>query len=54
MAWRSSGTSNEGLIENLSRNGLIHSSRVKEAMLGVGALHLQYDDECTAEDTLGR
>ncbi|KAI9777706.1 MAG: hypothetical protein M1839_008625 [Geoglossum umbratile] len=35
MAWRSSGTSNEGLINNLANNGLIRSERVKEAMLAV-------------------
>lgn len=35
MAWRSSGATNEALIENLSQNGLIHSERVKQAMLGV-------------------
>lgn len=35
MAWRSSGATNEALIENLSQNGLIHSERVKKAMLGV-------------------
>lgn len=35
MAWRSSGPSNEALITNLGRNGLIQSARVKEAMLKV-------------------
>ncbi|KAI9773323.1 MAG: hypothetical protein M1840_007538 [Geoglossum simile] len=35
MAWRSSGGSNEGLINNLVDNGLIKSERVKEAMLAV-------------------
>ncbi|KAL1601798.1 hypothetical protein SLS60_006713 [Paraconiothyrium brasiliense] len=35
MAWRSSGTTNEGLIGNLARNGLIESGRVKEAMMKV-------------------
>lgn len=35
MAWRSSGSSNEALITNLERNGLIESDRVKEAMLKV-------------------
>lgn len=39
MAWRSSGASNEALIENLASNGLIHSSRVKQAMLGVDRAH---------------
>jgi protein-L-isoaspartate(D-aspartate) O-methyltransferase len=35
MAWRSSGSSNEGLINNLVNNGLITSERVKEAMFAV-------------------
>lgn len=35
MAWRSSGPTNEALIANLRRNGLIRSERVKEAMLKV-------------------
>jgi len=35
MAWRSSGGTNEALIENLSQNGLITTERVKKAMLGV-------------------
>lgn len=35
MAWRSSGASNEALIENLARNGLITQQRVKQAMLSV-------------------
>lgn len=33
MAWRSSGSSNKELIENLYRNGLITNQRIKEAML---------------------
>ncbi|KAF2033310.1 protein-L-isoaspartate O-methyltransferas-like protein [Setomelanomma holmii] len=39
MAWRSSGSSNESLINNLARNGLIESNRVKEAMLKVDRAH---------------
>jgi len=35
MAWRSSGASNETLVENLARHGLITQPRVKQAMLGV-------------------
>lgn len=35
MAWRSSGASNEALIDNLAENGLITSERVKDAMKGV-------------------
>lgn len=39
MAWRSSGSSNETLIENLARHGLITSPRVKQAMLSVDRAH---------------
>ncbi|KAK5707445.1 hypothetical protein LTR17_020682 [Elasticomyces elasticus] len=39
MAWRSSGATNEALIENLARNGLIKQDRVKKAMLGVDRAH---------------
>ncbi|KAK4556304.1 hypothetical protein LTR86_006448 [Recurvomyces mirabilis] len=39
MAWRSSGSSNETLIENLARNGLIKQDRVKKAMLAVDRAH---------------
>ncbi|KAI9703964.1 MAG: hypothetical protein M1820_005746 [Bogoriella megaspora] len=35
MAWRSSGSSNIALIENLAKNGLVNSDRVKRAMLAV-------------------
>ncbi|KAH7378731.1 protein-L-isoaspartate O-methyltransferase-like protein [Pyrenochaeta sp. MPI-SDFR-AT-0127] len=48
MAWRSSGSSNDTLIGNLARNGLIKSERVKEAMLKVDRAHYApssaYDD----------
>jgi len=33
MAWRSSGSSNQSLIDNLEKNGLIETKRVKDAML---------------------
>ncbi|CBX98113.1 hypothetical protein IAQ61_010218 [Plenodomus lingam] len=39
MAWRSSGSSNESLITNLRRNGLIDSDRVEQAMLKVDRAH---------------
>lgn len=39
MAWRSSGSSNKTLIENLAQNGLITSDRVKSAMLKVDRAH---------------
>ena len=35
MAWRSSGSNQRELIENLYRNGLIKDQRIKEAMLRV-------------------
>ncbi len=35
MAWRSSGSTHEELIENLHRNGLITDERIKNAMLQV-------------------
>lgn len=48
MAWRSSGSSNETLIANLARNGLIEDERIKEAMLKVDRAHYApsspYDD----------
>merc|ERR1711881_147242 len=34
MAWRSSGASNEELVSNLHRNGVIESQQVRQAMLG--------------------
>jgi hypothetical protein len=40
MAWRSSGNTNEELIENLSRNGLIKYARVKAAFLKVRGCQL--------------
>ncbi|KAK5107161.1 hypothetical protein LTR62_001686 [Meristemomyces frigidus] len=39
MAWRSSGSTNETLVENLARNGLITQDRVKKAMLAVDRAH---------------
>lgn len=39
MAWRSSGSSNASLIENLFRNSLIKTPRVKEAFLSVDRAH---------------
>jgi protein-L-isoaspartate(D-aspartate) O-methyltransferase len=35
MAWRSSGSTHQELIENLHRNGLITDERIKNAMLQV-------------------
>lgn len=32
MAWRCSSLSNEGLVQNLCRSGIIHSKRVADAM----------------------
>ncbi|KAL9052324.1 MAG: hypothetical protein Q9162_005468 [Coniocarpon cinnabarinum] len=39
MAWMSSGSSNQGLVDNLYRNGLITQARVKDAMLSVDRGH---------------
>jgi len=39
MAWRSSGSTNEDLINNLYTNKLITNERVKQAMLGVDRAH---------------
>ncbi|KAH5706757.1 protein-L-isoaspartate O-methyltransferase [Parastagonospora nodorum] len=39
MAWRSSGDTNEELIDNLKKNGLIETERVKEAMMKVDRAH---------------
>ncbi|KAK3073274.1 hypothetical protein LTR53_005271 [Teratosphaeriaceae sp. CCFEE 6253] len=39
MAWRSSGPTNEALVENLARHGLITQQRVKTAMLAVDRAH---------------
>ncbi|KAL1839264.1 hypothetical protein VTJ49DRAFT_1701 [Mycothermus thermophilus] len=48
MAWRSSGTSNAELVENMVRNGLIKEPEVKEAFLKVDRAHyapsFPYDD----------
>lgn len=35
MAWRSTGTSNSELVENMARHGLLKDARVKEAFLNV-------------------
>ncbi|KAK8044056.1 hypothetical protein PG993_004080 [Apiospora rasikravindrae] len=39
MAWRSSGSSNEALVENLWKHGLLTSPAVKEAFLRVDRAH---------------
>ncbi|KAF2466720.1 protein-L-isoaspartate O-methyltransferase [Lindgomyces ingoldianus] len=39
MAWRSSGSTNAGLVNNLAQNGLITNDRVKDAMLQVDRSH---------------
>lgn len=35
MAWRSSGQTNEELVNNLFRNGVLTTERVRDAMLKV-------------------
>ena len=48
MSWRSSSTTNEGLVANLHKNGLIRSDAAREAMLKVDRAHfcpiLPYED----------
>ena len=39
MAWRSSGGTNEELVNNLHRNGVIESERVRKAMLRVYTMY---------------
>src|SRR5438045_2764912 len=39
MAWRCSGATNSELIHNLFREGLISSTRVRDAMLAVDRAH---------------
>ncbi|KIW02751.1 protein-L-isoaspartate O-methyltransferase [Verruconis gallopava] len=39
MAWRSSGSSNEELVNNLHRNGVFESDKVRQAMLRVDRAH---------------
>lgn len=36
MAWRSHGSTNNGLVDCLADNGLIKTDRVKQAMKSVG------------------
>ncbi|KAF1825102.1 protein-L-isoaspartate O-methyltransferas-like protein [Dissoconium aciculare CBS 342.82] len=49
MAWRSSGATNAALVENMARNGLITSSRVKQAMLRVDRAH--YTEQAPYQDS---
>lgn len=51
MAWRSSGSSNATLVENLARNGLIKSDRVKAAMLKVLSLAALLPSPSRPEDS---
>ncbi|KAF2758169.1 protein-L-isoaspartate O-methyltransferase [Pseudovirgaria hyperparasitica] len=48
MAWRSHGATNQELVENLAKNGLIKSASVKQAMIRVDRAHYApsepYDD----------
>ncbi|KAF2459492.1 protein-L-isoaspartate O-methyltransferas-like protein [Lineolata rhizophorae] len=48
MAWRSSGSTNEALVANLERHGLITTERVKKAMQSVDRAHyapsMPYED----------
>ena len=49
MAWRSSGASNEALVENLAKHGLIYSPRVKQAMMGVCCTKANNSNMCNAD-----
>ncbi|KAF4663835.1 hypothetical protein FOL47_005544 [Perkinsus chesapeaki] len=51
MAWRSSSTSNNGLIENLQRNGVITSSAVFQAMKSVDRGNYVNDKSRAYEDS---
>jgi protein-L-isoaspartate(D-aspartate) O-methyltransferase len=44
MAWRSHGTTNATLVENLRRNGLITTSRVATAMASIDRAHFSPHD----------
>ncbi|KAH7382791.1 protein-L-isoaspartate O-methyltransferase [Cadophora sp. MPI-SDFR-AT-0126] len=51
MAWHSSGRTNSELIENLFKNNLITSSRVRDAMLNVDRAHYCPDPKYAYEDS---
>merc|ERR1711939_684708 len=51
MAWRCGGKTNAELIENLFKNNLITSSRVRDAMLNVDRAHYCPDPEYAYEDS---
>merc|ERR1712093_939634 len=49
--WRCGGKTNAELIENLFKNNLITSSRVRDAMLNVDRAHYCPDPEYAYEDS---
>jgi len=51
MAWRSGGNTNADLVGNLFKNGLITSSRVRDAMLRVDRAHYCPDPKTAYEDS---
>jgi len=51
MAWRSSGATNADLISNLFRNGLITTTRVRDAMLKVDRAHCCPDRFAAYQDS---
>ncbi|KAH8687287.1 protein-L-isoaspartate O-methyltransferase [Tricladium varicosporioides] len=51
MAWRSSGHSNTELIENLFRNGLIKTERVRDAFMKVDRAHYTPHQYAAYEDS---
>lgn len=50
MAWRSSGSTNEELVRNLVRNGIIQSDKVVDTMLKVDRAHYVVDKTGAYED----
>lgn len=51
MAWRCGGSTNEELINNLFKNGLITSARVRDAMTKVDRAHYCPDPSTAYEDS---
>lgn len=49
MSWRCSSTTNEGLVNNLWKHGLLNTPRVREAMVGVD--RAQFSSEMPYHDS---
>eukprot|EP00184_Porphyridium_aerugineum_P008036 CAMPEP_0184692108 /NCGR_PEP_ID=MMETSP0313-20130426/726_1 /TAXON_ID=2792 /ORGANISM="Porphyridium aerugineum, Strain SAG 1380-2" /LENGTH=229 /DNA_ID=CAMNT_0027149915 /DNA_START=615 /DNA_END=1304 /DNA_ORIENTATION=- len=50
MAWRSHGTSNDDLVTNLKRNGLVHSKDVEDAMRQVDRVNYVKETRLAYQD----